>query len=305
MRAVLGLMCVAFTAVGCSAPIEGDETVANEGLSTIDGKGRPEPPMLGVHWAKDARPSGGGGGQSPLMSFHSGSVLTSTVTQAIFWGSGWGSYSGDKFSGIDTWYEGFGGSHYSLASSEYTGTDGRVTGASSHLGHVIDTSAAPGKAPATSAILAEVCKVVTNPVTNGYYAVYTTTPRGHTSYCAWHSWGQCAGVQLQFAFFFDLDGDAGCDPQDTSGLHSQGLAAIANVTGHELSEAITDPQGSGWFDSSGNENGDKCAWSFGAPLVTFSNGSQWKIQGEWSNAAFNAGTGYANTSGQKGCLSGF
>jgi hypothetical protein len=38
--------------------------------------------------------------------------------------------------------------------------------------------------------------------------------------------------------------------------------------------------------------------------VGFSNGSQWKIQGEWSNAAYLAGTGYPNNSGQKGCLSG-
>ena len=43
---------------------------------------------------------------------------------------------------------------------------------------------------------------------------------------------------------------------------------------------------------------------FGVPLVTLSNGSQWKVQGNWSNTAFTAGTGYANRSGQKGCLSG-
>ncbi len=82
------------------------------------------------------------------------------------------------------------------------------------------------------------------------------------------------------------------------------------MSGHELSEARTDPStvtatGAGaWYDGSGNENGDKCAWTFGAPLVTFSNGSQWKIQGEWSNAAYTAGTGYANSHGQLGCLSG-
>jgi hypothetical protein len=294
--------------VGCSPqPLEGEETPAVEGLSTIDGTGKPEPPMLGKHMARDAHSGGGGGGgggSSPNMSFHNGPVLTSTVTQAIFWGTTWGSASGDKISGIDTWYEGFGASDYSHASGEYTGTNGQVSGVTTHLGHLIDNSAAPSKATTTSTILAEVCKMITAPVANGYYAVYTTTPRGHTSYCAYHSWGSCAGVQLQFAFFFDLDGDAGCDPQDTSGNHSQGLAALANVSGHELSEAMTDPQGNGWFDSSGNENGDKCAWTFGAPLVTFSNLSQWKIQGEWSNAAYTAKTGYPNSSGQNGCISG-
>jgi hypothetical protein len=135
--------------------------------------------------------------------------------------------------------------------------------------------------------------------------VYVDLPRGNASYCAYHSWGSCGSTPIQFAFFWHLDGDPGCDPGDTSGLHSQGLAAIANVSGHELSEARTDPEGSAWFDGSGEENGDKCAWSWpsGAPLlVTFSNSTEWKIQGEWSNAAYTAKTGFANGSGQKGCL---
>ena len=186
------------------------------------------------------------------------------------------------------------------------GTNGRVGASTTHLGHVIDTSASAGGGN-TSTILAEVCRTIGTPNAsgNGYYAVYTDKPRGNAGYCAWHSYGTCGGTPVQFAFFFKLDGDAGCDPGDTSGLHSQGLAAIANVSGHELSEARSDPATPGaWYDSSGAENGDKCAWTFGAPLVTFSNGSQWKIQGEWSNAAYTAGTGYPNSSGQKGCLSG-
>jgi hypothetical protein len=103
----------------------------------------------------------------------------------------------------------------------------------------------------------------------------------------------------------NLDGLAGCDPADTSGLHSAGLAAVANVTAHELSETITDPRGAGWFDSGNAENGDKCAWRFSPlnnGLVTLSNGSRWKLQGEWSNAAYIAGAGYANSSSQLGCL---
>jgi hypothetical protein len=95
-------------------------------------------------------------------------------------------------------------------------------------------------------------------------------------------------VPIEFGFFFNLDGDSGCDPQDNSGLHSQGLAAIANVTGHELSETRTDPALNAWYDSSGSENADKCAWSFSGSLLQFSNNTQWKIQGNWSNTAFNA-----------------
>ena len=86
--------------------------------------------------------------------------------------------------------------------------------------------------------------LVPDPAGNGYYPVYSDVKRGNAGYCAWHSAGSCGrttSVPVQFAFFFNLDGDAGCDPQDTQTGHSQGLAALANVTAHELSEARSDP----------------------------------------------------------------
>ena len=268
-----------------------------------------EPPMLGLHLPRDApavvQPARS---RSPLMTNHGGKIMTSAVTQAIFWGTSWAGYSGDKISGMDSWYQGFGGSSYAATTKEYPGTNGQAmsSNAAPYGGHVVDTSAASGGG-STSAILAEVCRRITNPDRsgNGYYAVYTDVKRGNAGYCAWHSAGSCNGIPLQFAFFWDLDGDAGCDPQDSVNGHSQGLAAIANVSGHELAEAITDPATPGaWYDGSGAENGDKCAWTFGGPTATLANGSHWKIQGEWSNAAYNAGTGYPNSSGQHGCLGG-
>jgi len=272
-----------------------------------------EPPMLGIQWAKGTpqdlmrqQQSSAKRKRSPDMTYHGGVIMPTAVTEAIFWGTSWPSDTSDKIPGMDSWYQGFSNSNYAKTSDEYTDSNGQVGPTTSPLGHYIDGSAASGGG-STSAILAEVCKVITNsdPSGNGYYPVYTDLPRGNANYCAYHSSGSCSGIRVEFAFFWKLDGDAGCDPQDTSGLHSQGLAALANVSGHELSEARTDPASPGaWYDSSGQENGDKCAWTFGAPLVTFSNGSQWKIQGEWSNYAYDHGTGYPNSLGQKGCLSG-
>ena len=278
-----------------------------------------DPPMLGIHWAKGFEPSyrvleegrqnesgshGSRTSKSPLMTNHGGKIMTVANTQAIFWGPGWTTNPGDKITGMDSWYQGFGNSTYAAASNEYAGNNGQVTSGSTYAGHVVDGSASSGGG-STSVILAEVCKTITNPDTsgNGYYPVYSDTPRGSAGYCAYHSAGTCSGVPLQFAFFFNADGDAGCNPNDTSGLHSEGLAAIANTSGHELSEARTDPASPGaWYDGSGQENGDKCNFVFPSPLVTFSNGSQWKVQGEWSNQAYTAGTGYPNSSGQKGCI---
>jgi hypothetical protein len=211
---------------------------------------------------------------------------------------------------LDNWYTGHSNSNYAKTVHEYTGTDGVVGSSLTHHGHVIDVSTAKGGG-STSAILAEVCKqissgkIVPDLSGNGYYPVYTDVKRGTVGYCAWHSFGTCSGIGVQFAFFFNLDGDPGCDPADTQTGHSQGLAALANVTAHEISEARSDPANPGaWYDAAGEENGDKCAWTFHVPYVTFPDGLNWKLQGEWSNAAYTAGTGYPNSSGQKGCLDG-
>ncbi len=242
------------------------------------------------------------------MTYHGGKILTTATVKSIFWGTSWNSNPGDKITGIDSFYSGFSGSNYSKTSDEYKdtlGTGHQVGPTIFSLAHVVDTSAASGGG-STSAILSEACKWFTGPNDGtAYYAVYTDRPRGNAGYCAWHSAGTCGGVPVQFAFFWQLDGDPGCDPQSTVSGESQGLAALANVSAHELSEARSDPASPGaWYDSRGAENGDKCAWTFNVPSVTFTNGSRWKLQGEWSNAAYTAGTGYPNSSGQRGCLDG-
>jgi hypothetical protein len=48
-------------------------------------------------------------------------------------------------------------------------------------------------------------------------------------------------------------------------------------------EAITDPDLSAWYDSSGSEIGDKCAWKFQSCVNLGSR--SWQLQEEWSNSA--------------------
>jgi hypothetical protein len=295
----IALMCVALSLAMSTA------LFAQEAK---DGHGKPEPPMAGVHWAKGQGPKNAGSlHNSPLMTNHGGDIMTSVQpVQAIFWGPGWSSaaFAGDKITGMETFYSGVGNTGYAHTCSEYSDPFRDLLGDSiTYNGKFVDTTPASNGQSANS-ILAEVCKVITNPWPNGYYPVYVDIPRGHAGFCAWHSAGSCGGVPVQFAFFFNLDGDPGCDPEDTSGQHSQGLAALANVSGHELSETRTDPRLNAWFDNTGAENGDKCAWTFGTPLLTSRNSSQWKIQGNWSNKAYTNSTGYPNATGQRGCIDG-
>ncbi len=243
------------------------------------------------------------------MTAHGGTVLTASTAMAIFWGSPWTTntaFTADKITGLDNLFAHFGGSNFAGTNTEYSGSNGKVTKAMNYLGHAIDGTAPPTKALSVAQAVSEACKITNNaPDPAGVYFIYTSTTAGHVSYCAWHSWGTCGnGAPVQVAYMPNIDGLGGCDPGSPTSLgHSQGLAALANVTAHELSEAITDPRGGGWFDSSGAENADKCAWVFPS-LVTLGAGSTWQAQGNWSNAAYTAKTGYANRSGQPGCLNG-
>ena len=49
--------------------------------------------------------------------------------------------------------------------------------------------------------------------------------------------------------------------------------------------------GTYWRNGWRQENADKCEWTFGVPLVTLSDGTNWKLQGLWSNCAYNSGAG--------------
>ncbi|MEA2309116.1 MAG: hypothetical protein QOI65_1402, partial [Thermoleophilaceae bacterium] len=115
------------------------------------------------------------------------------------------------------------------------------------------------------------------------------TDCAYDQYCAYHSWVNASGVLL-YAVHPDVTGVGTCDvgesPTGTS------ADAVLNVTSHEHVEIITDPLGNAWYDSKGEENGDKCAWQFGslagstgALYNQLVGGGRYLLQLEWSNAA--------------------
>jgi len=114
-----------------------------------------------------------------------------------------------------------------------------------------------------------------------------------SQYCAYHSWFSQAGFQsgatvyyanMPYADTVPAACDAGQHPNNDD------ADATINVTSHEHNETITDQHGSAWYDPRGQENGDKCAWTFG-PLQGTSpneynqviNTNHYFLQREWSN----------------------
>jgi hypothetical protein len=291
--AVIGIVVVCVAAVVAAA----STATAAEGPPSIAAG-----PAFGFIPSRNAgHGPGGHGGHVVNLTWHNGPVMHGTTVNPIFWGTAWGNstFKGDKVSGLDTLYSGMGSTGYARTNGEYTDATGAVnTSAIGRGSDVVDSATAtPSGAPSTAQVLAEVAKATNNnPTPGAYYPVYSDQPRGTAGYCAWHSSGTINGKQVEFGFFFNLDGDSGCDPADPGTTHSQGLEALANVSGHELSEMLTDPQLNAWYDQQGSENADKCAWTFSGTVSI--GGQSWKIQGNWSNAAALTGSGYANV----GCI---
>lgn len=256
----------------------------------------PSGPRSGLVAASDPAPRG------PLTR-HSGTILYRTDTYAIFWGTSWNvnqQFTADKITTIQSFFGGFGASAYANIATEYGASNQSVFKAT-----LIDNSSPPPGDPGDSGVASYVCGLLASrglsPDPFGFYAVYTTTPYPG-GFLGYHGFSSCRGVPLHFAIVFNLDGKGFVH----DGVHhTDNAAVLADVTAHELMETITDADvSSGWFaTNTAGEIGDKCNFKFApSPYVTLSNGGVFKIQGEWSNAAFSAGTGFAGVDSEPGCV---
>jgi hypothetical protein len=222
-----------------------------------------------------------------------GPVLESSTSYAIFWGTQT-AFPGDLKKALPLYFQGYGDSVYSHILDQYLPG---VETSSFDTTTATDTSAPPGGSPSTAMIVNEACKAIKagrlplDPIdktssSGGLYFVFTSNFPSGVNYCAWHSYGSCEGQNIAVAYIPNLKNVAGCNPGNlyNANTYSEGTRADVNVVAHEQSEAITDPQLNAWFDSVGNEIGDKCAWMFSS-AVTLADSTTWQLQEEWSNSA--------------------
>jgi hypothetical protein len=149
---------------------------------------------------------------------------------------------------------------------------------------------------------------------NGIYMVLSSSNINETSgfctrYCGFHTHATLGGADIKYAFVGNPDRcPSGCEAQRTGpnspATNVGGADGLINVLSHEQFEAITDPDLNAWFDSSGQEDSDKCNFNFGTTStctstsicsaagkaaasrwnVSFGN-NDWLIQTQWENAA--------------------
>jgi len=105
------------------------------------------------------------------------------------------------------------------------------------------------------------------------------------SFCGYHGHFTYNGQDIKYASF-PYTNCSGCL---LAGFSVADMLTI--VTSHEIREAVTDPGLNAWYDSSGYEADDKCAWH---NLYQMQNGSFW-VQPEFSNGGTVTASGFTAT----------
>ena len=224
------------------------------------------------------------------MIWNGGPVQHTPHIYVVYWG--WkGSDPSGEAARMQSFFSGIGGSQWLSSQTQYTDGSGHVGNQSGMLVSTWsdNTNALPRRI-SQSALAAEAVRAVSH--FSGSYSVSTNyvvaTPHGHsmsgfgTQWCAWHSTTSSGSGTVSYTYMpYISDAGASCG---AGSVNSPGtLDGVTIVGGHEQAETMTDPQLNAWYDGSGEETGDKCAW-MNLQNTPFSTGT-FPTQPLWSNSS--------------------
>jgi hypothetical protein len=241
------------------------------------------------------------GSSSPLSGngifYHGGPVLPGSVNIHYIWYGDWSNNTATTI--LSDLASHIGGSPYFHINATYHDNSGnQVSGLCAFAGSTFATSGTNYSKSLSDSDIQSVVAAQNPTDTNGVYFVLTSADVNESSgfctqYCGWHSRATINGHDIKYAFVGNPDRcPSACEAQSTSPNGNAGADGMASIISHELEEATTDPDLNAWFDRRGQENADKCAWTFGQ--VTLSNGAYYNmtlgsrnylIQQNWVNAS--------------------
>jgi hypothetical protein len=252
------------------------------------------------------------------INYNGGPVMKGNPVNAyIIWYGNWngtGSNTAATRSAIEHFLGTIGGSAIELVNTTYGDNTGNVSGNVAFAGSTIVSSSKNLSDRSLQSTVANVLNSGALPRdANGVYFVLTSSNINETSgfctrYCGFHTRATLGGVDIKYSFVGNSDRcPSGCEIQATGpnspAANVGGIDGMANVISHELEEAISDPDLNAWFDSSGQENADKCNFNFGATSTCNANGlctaagtaagarynqtfgnNDWMLQQNWRNS---------------------
>jgi hypothetical protein len=236
-------------------------------------------------------------GCAPIpLQYNGGPVeATGSKNYLIFWEPSGSVVASNYNSTLTQFFGDIGGSSLYGVAHQYYQTSGStnqlIANSASVGGTWTDTSAYPSSSLSDTDMQNEVLKAVK---ANGWstgvgseFFVYLAKGENEcmssgtcsfSTYCAYHgSFTSGASTVLYAAMPYAGTNLSGCGIQSGSGTpNGPDTDAEISVASHELMETVTDPLLNAWYDASGSEIGDKCAYTYGP---TSSNGSDITING--------------------------
>jgi hypothetical protein len=217
---------------------------------------------------------------------HGGPIIVNPDVVSIFWGALWGTDPThvQVMNDVLSFFANFGSTGEWNTIKQY----GVTSPASLTNQEYLDTSELPNPGVTDAQIQGEVSKYIDGGGKFDNHTVYEVfLPSNH--YAVIGSATSCGGPHLQFCAYHSNYTHNGLDIKyssmpypSCSGCQTSGWGDALNFNHfatHETREAATDPDGTAWYDRSGNEADDKCAWN-PTPFIDSGFGYQY----EWSNA---------------------
>ncbi len=219
---------------------------------------------------------------------HGGPVIPQAHLVYIFWGPSFsGGADATYASTLQAFRNQYGTNGEFNVITQYSGSNGTValTNLAGGTADMFDTTTPP--ANVTDAVVqGEVNKYLSTHTfdasaiyevvipSTSYSSSGTSTSCGgpHLAYCAYHGNYTSGSNDVRYAIE-PWPGCSGCAVSGWSNVQNE-----EHFICHETREAVTDPDGTTWWDRSGNEADDKCAWS-PTPFLDGGYGYQY----EWSN----------------------
>jgi len=207
-------------------------------------------------------------------------------TVYLIWYGNWNQSNGsDNPSGqaiVNDFLYGLNGSPYYLTNASYPGVSGGFS-----VGGNTGDSYSQGSNLSDRKVASIVSRAISSgnlpKDSNGIYFVLTSSDVAETSgfcsrYCGWHTYGTLGTTNIKYSFVGNANRCLNaCSIQTNSPNGNAGVDGMVSVIAHELEETNTDPNLNAWYDSSGAEDADKCAWTFGQNLLQTSSGAYYNM----------------------------
>ena len=204
--------------------------------------------------------------------YHGGPVMTGSTHLYLIWYGNWDGNSATTI--LPEFASSIGGSAYYAINAGYMQMDFSTVGPEVTLADQIADAYSQGKRLTDTDVRQIVSSAIRKGTLpkdeHGIYTVLTSadvveTSGFTTSYCGWHSHARIQKADIKFAFVGDptTQGLTHCSAQTVGPNGNPGADAMVSVFAHEIVETVTDPDADAWYDSNGNENADKCSWTYG------------------------------------------